>query len=506
MSSVLKRGARWYVKFKDANGRWCTRPTTAETKTDAKRLASDLERQAERQRLGLEPLASDDGATLGDLLTWWEETYFSHTSAYSRSRGTFHRHVVESDIAKLAIREVTSGRVEQFIQAKTRELAPQTVNHLRTFLCRTFSAARRVGKVSQNPILDVKLRRVPKRLPTYLHVDEVPPVLRAIADGWRPLFATAIYTGLRKGELLGLRKSDVDLVGRLISVRRSYARDTTKGGHAEAVPIASELVPYLQEAIRRSPSDLVFPNEDGSMLSDESSLQELLRTALGRAGIVTGYNHVCRRKGCGHSEQVADAELRHCPKCQMKLWPRALVRKIRFHDLRHTTASLLMMAGANPAAVQRILRHSDPRITTEVYGHLAPEYLRREIDLLSFRKPANDTHSARGADEKTDPFGAIVVQAPNNAPLGRSEGHREPLENQQVVEARPAGIEPATPGLEGRCSIHLSYGRPAENYHAASLAARQDRESAVAACKSTSGRQARHAPWRSIPHWCTASG
>ena len=52
--------------------------------------------------------------------------------------------------------------------------------------------------------------------------------------------------------------------------------------------------------------------------------------------------------------------------------------------LRHTTASLLMMAGANPAAVQRILRHSDLRITTEVYGHLAPDYLHAEIDRLTF--------------------------------------------------------------------------------------------------------------------------
>ena len=54
------------------------------------------------------------------------------------------------------------------------------------------------------------------------------------------------------------------------------------------------------------------------------------------------------------------------------------------------------MAGANPAAVQRILRHSDPRITTEVYGHLVPDYLRAEIDRLSFgiappTKPSNDS-------------------------------------------------------------------------------------------------------------------
>jgi hypothetical protein len=77
-------------------------------------------------------------------------------------------------------------------------------------------------------------------------------------------------------------------------------------------------------------------------------------------------------------------EKRRCPRHGHLLWPKAQVRPIRFHDLRHTTASLLMMAGANPAAAQRILRHADPRITTEVYGHLAPNYLREEIDRLRF--------------------------------------------------------------------------------------------------------------------------
>jgi integrase len=60
------------------------------------------------------------------------------------------------------------------------------------------------------------------------------------------LFATAVYTGLRKGELLGLRKSEVDLANRLIIVSRSYDRESTKGGRAEAIPIAAELVPYLK--------------------------------------------------------------------------------------------------------------------------------------------------------------------------------------------------------------------------------------------------------------------
>ncbi len=123
------------------------------------------------------------------------------------------------------------------------------------------------------------------------------------------------------------------------------------------------------------------------MLSRYTPLEDVLRRALAHAGIVEGWKHVCRKKGCEFVELATDSGLRHCPKHGMKLWPKANVRQIRFHDLRHTTASLLMMADANPAAVQRILRHSDPRITTETYGHLQPGYLRTEIDRLRFVGP-----------------------------------------------------------------------------------------------------------------------
>ena len=63
------------------------------------------------------------------------------------------------------------------------------------------------------------------------------------------------------------------------------------------IPIAAELVPFLEEAIRRAPSELVFPAEDGSMMRRNVHLEDVLRRALGRAGIVTGYRHVCHRKG-----------------------------------------------------------------------------------------------------------------------------------------------------------------------------------------------------------------
>ena len=71
--------------------------------------------------------------------------------------------------------------------------------------------------------------------------------------------------GLRKGELCGLRKCDVDLDASLITVRCSYDRETTKGGHADVIPVAPALAPYLHDAIDASPSDLMFAWPDGSM-------------------------------------------------------------------------------------------------------------------------------------------------------------------------------------------------------------------------------------------------
>ena len=66
----------------------------------------------------------------------------------------------------------------------------------------------------------------------------------------------------------------------------------------------------------------------------------------------------------------------------MKLCPKALLRKMRFHDLRHTTATLLLRAGVDLHRVQRILRHRDVKLTTDTYGHLDVEDLRSAVETL----------------------------------------------------------------------------------------------------------------------------
>jgi integrase len=379
VASVYERSGKWYLRYRDEHGRWRARSSTAVTKTEAKRMAHDLERRCERQRLGIEEIPPEDGGgTLGVLLTWWLETYSAGTPSHDRNEYVVRKQFLRAKIANLRLVEVTAPVIEVFLHAKKDELSAQSVNHLRSFLVRAFARARRAGKFKgANPALDVARRKVPKCKPDYLRADEVPRVLAALDPKWRPLYATAIYTGMRRGEILGLLKSDVDMHAGLITVTRSHGRDITKGQHAESIPIASELVPYLKTAILSSPSALVFPAPNGERMRRDFDLEGRLRRTLKKAGIVLGYEHVCRKKDCGHSEHTLDAALRHCPKHGHKLWPKAKVRLIRFHDLRHTTGSLLMMAGVNPAAVQRILRHHDPRITTEIYGHLEPNYLRK---------------------------------------------------------------------------------------------------------------------------------
>jgi integrase len=166
--------------------------------------------------------------------------------------------------------------------------------------------------------------------------------------GLHGLVATLTYTGLRRGEACGLRWSNVDLERRLITVRRSYA-GPTKSGKDRMVPISAELVPILKQHKLADPwkSDLVFPWDDGEMISPDARLRDIVNEA--------------------------------CTRCN--------IPRIRTHDLRHVFASYFVMGGGDIFTLQRILGHSTPQITSDTYAHLSPGHLAGTADRVSFPVP-----------------------------------------------------------------------------------------------------------------------
>lgn len=449
MGSVFRRKGRtgWYVEYRDAHGMVKQHRVKAATKTEAKRLLLEIERRVERQRLGLEELPSEASITLGELVRWWLEERCGEASR-KREESRLRKHVLMHDLASIQMRHLTGADIEARLREMEKEgYAPGSVEHVRRKLRAVSNAAKAARKwTGPSPFAHreeaPRVRKIPQRRDYLLEPEHVPRVLRALPPQWRGPMATAICTGMRKGEILGLRKTEVDLRARLIWVQRSWGRDTTKGGNASAIPIASLLVPYLEEAIESSPSELVFPAEGGRMHREDVKLAAILRRALGRAGIVLGWDHICRRcKAEGrtpHTWRHADDEKRRCPACGMILWPKAVPPPIRWHDLRHTAATLLLRDGVPIQHVQRLLRHADARTTIQVYGHIVAEDLRDVVEKLPVAPVPDISLTDASATKK---------------PL---KSHVENVAKSGVCVAGDAGLEPATLGFEGRCSIQLS--------------------------------------------------
>ena len=315
-SAYEKRRGRFYARWKDRHGVWQDTPTAARTKREANQAAIELEQRAWRQRMGLEQLASQDGSgTVRDLMTWWLETFSEGMPSHAKNLSTIENHLLKGKLADVRLAELTKGRIETFLDQKAKQgLSAQTVNHIRGYLSRAFTAGiSRERWAGENPVFKTARRRGPKRHPDFLRLEEVAPVIAQVPPQHFHRFVTTLYTGLRKGELRALRKTDIDWSLKAIWVRRSGTRETTKGGHEEPISIHPDLELVLREAVEASPTELVFPGPDGGMLRDDFKFGVVLRRAMARAGIVEGFLHVCRRQGCRHEERAADDGERRCP-------------------------------------------------------------------------------------------------------------------------------------------------------------------------------------------------
>jgi integrase len=181
-------------------------------------------------------------------------------------------------------------------------------------------------------------------------------VRRIIANAPEPLgtiVAVTAVLGLRIGETLALRKSDVDFARHIIRIRQSVDSATRKVGAVKSqassadLPMSKELETLLSAHIHGhdGKSDLLFSNRRGRPFSANKLREKQLHPLLDALTIPRG----------------------------------------GFHSMRHGAASSLLAAGATPAVVQRQLRHSDPRITLGIYGHVVGDEQRSVVQNRSAR-------------------------------------------------------------------------------------------------------------------------
>ncbi len=131
MATVYRKRGSWYLAFVDGQGRRRQLRTRARTRSEAKGLAYELERSAERQRLGLEPLPSECKLTFAELCEWWLKNRCSVKRA-DRERHRLKRHVFDSKIGGMPVPQIATGVIEDLLRGmELQGLGPATVNGLR---------------------------------------------------------------------------------------------------------------------------------------------------------------------------------------------------------------------------------------------------------------------------------------------------------------------------------------------------------------------------------------
>ena len=249
------------------------------------------------------------------------------------------------------LRSITAEDVQRYKSDRLSKdgLAPKTVNNHLGVLGSLFEDAVKWKYAAHNPTRQVKPCRVDR-------VDEDFAFWRAaesdlflasiqeVRPRWLPFFLTALRTGLRLGELAALRWTDVDFVARKVHVRRSYSHGhetIPKSGKGRSLPMSPQLFTALAgHKLANAGAERVFLSDEGEVL-DSNRVKHSFWAGIKASG----------------------------------------VPRIRIHDLRHSFASQLVIAGESLFKVQTLMGHSDPKMTQR-YAHLRAEDLGESVGVL----------------------------------------------------------------------------------------------------------------------------
>jgi integrase len=412
-----KGGKRYYATFPDETGksREVALPD-ARTKTEARELAAALQAKARRIRSGQEA-PPPPPCTFKTMAERWSKEVLPKRRGRASRESRLRVHLLPA-FGPLALAEITAERIDTFLDSKEAEIGETSIEHLRRQLraMLNWAAEKKLVRFpdGKNPAAAAQARRLVPRPTQWLESHEVPAVLAATPPRWRPFFTCAVYTGMRKGEVAGLRKSDVDLKRRVIRVARSYDQET-KTDRVRHVPICDELLPVLAAQLDAKKGPLVFPRPDGRMVQRWEATAEVLKRALRRAGIVEHYDMKCRRKGCGYSDRRYELIEARCPRCSFKLWPVAVPRPLVFHDTRSTFATHLGERTQDLHLVQKLLGHSSPEITARVYQGVRDPYALAGVNLLRFSSEISPRSDGKTGQTEAKEIKASVLALPENA-------------------------------------------------------------------------------------------
>lgn len=341
MARPIKQRGKWRIRWIDAAG--ARRSEVYEKLKDADRGLRAYEREAEEVRLGIsKPILADK--TFEQLADCWMQTRAVAKRSKKDDESILRAHLRPA-FGSLRLRDINVEHVELF-RASKADKADKTVTNFLTLLKTMLNYAVELGWLAKAPtIRKPKVPLFPSDFRYLRNNDEVAAFLRAAAVEGElvyALYAVAIYTGLRAGEIAGLRWRHVNFESRLITVEMSYDGDT-KSRRVRHVPLLDPLLPILQRWKLMHPGELVFTNETGGMYGESARIfQEVLHRVIDRAQLKP-------IKTKGGKEQ----------------------RYIVFHSLRHTFASLWVANGGDLFRLQKILGHSTTTMTQR-YAHLAP--------------------------------------------------------------------------------------------------------------------------------------
>lgn len=342
-----KRGTRYWLDYY-WRGKRCRYPVS-DTRKEAEEIRGRIHvAVAEGTFRG--PNAAEEELprtwTFGEVCDEWYGSKHNLRPATKEFYEAYLQRLKKAIGEKTPIDEIGALKCQRLIAStRAKSDSPVCANRMLTVLRSVFSSAVKWQLIESNPTAGLKKEKEPVR-GRRLTADEVAAIIKAAEKWFHALIYTALYTGARRGDLLGVGKrrkgqpltwSDVDLERRVITFRR------TKEKKIRRVPIRDELLRELRWLPSRSKGGPVFLDGEGKPITPERAWER--------------FKAAVRRSGITDPEGVS------------------------FHDLRHTCGTTLMEEGVPPHAVKEWLGHSRLE-TTEKYAHATLDDLQRHAGIL----------------------------------------------------------------------------------------------------------------------------